>query len=244
MRILFVFFLLFSTTILSSTEKLFHWEYQTNQNFELSNKEKFLKKFIEKSAHLSESFVSKLPESMYFFGGRMTSPRSRVFLNHICSLPDARYFEIGSHKGASVVSALYKNPVQYAYCIDNYSEFGDHRKELHKNIRNYIPDSPLTYIDADAFSLNPTSLPKFNIYFYDGGHSTEAQKLAFTHFNSSFDDLFIAIVDDWMWEQVRKGTFEAFLELEYEILYEKEVALRYKDDIPWRFLYVALIRKR
>ncbi len=177
------------------------------------------------------------------FGGSMSSPRTRIFLNHICSLPETRYLEIGVYKGASTISALFNNPIKYAFAMDNFSEFGNVYDEFQKNLNKYIPQAPITFKNTNCFSVAPERLSKFNIYFYDGGHSTEDQKKAFTHFNPCFDDVFIAIVDDWMWDQVREGTFAAFEELKYEILFEKEVALRFKQDVPWRYLYVCLIKK-
>jgi hypothetical protein len=209
----------------------------------LSSAEESLIHFVRQGLDKSESFVSNIPEDMLFFGGHMTSPRSRHLLNNICSFPDVRYLEIGTHKGASLICALYRNKINYAYAIDNWSEFGEHEAELYHNINEYIPHYPLTFLNIDAFKANITSLPKFNIYFYDGGHATEDQEKAFTYFDPCFDDVFIAIVDDWMWDQVREGTFRAFRTLNYTLLFEKEVALRYKDDIPWRFMYICVIRK-
>jgi len=164
--------------------------------------------------------------------------------DNICSFPDARYLEIGTHSGASFISAVYNNPITYAYGIDNWSEFGGPKEEFYNNVAKYIPNYPYKHITADAFEVDTLSLPKFNIYFYDGGHSVVDQEKAFTHFNSCLDGVFIAIVDDWMWDQVRVGTFNAFNKLNYVLLFEKEVALRYKGDIPWRFLYICVVKKK
>lgn len=224
--------------------KLYYQEHlQQLKPIMISPEEESMINFVRQAIDRSESFLSKVPEDMWFFGGHMTSPRSRHLLNNICSFSDVRYLEIGVHKGASLIGALYNNKINYAYAIDNWSEFGNHIEELHSNINKYIPNCPLKFFNMDAFKIEITSLPKFNIYFYDGGHSTIDQERAFTYFNSCFDDVFIAIVDDWMWDQVREGTFNAFSKLNYTLLFEKEVALRYNNDIPWRFMYVCIIKK-
>lgn len=212
-------------------------------SLQMNKEEARLVAFVQNAIDQSERFNSKMPKDMLFFGDHMTSPRSRHLLNNICSLPKARILEIGAYKGASIIAALYQNDVEYAYTIDNWSEFGGPKEIFLQNIKHYIPNAPLKVISEDSFRVEPTSLPSFNIYFYDGGHSQAEQEKAFTHFNNCFDNVFIAIVDDWMWEQVRIGTFQAFKKLNYTLLFEKEVALRFKDDIPWRFLYVAVIRK-
>ena len=86
---------------------------------------------------------------------------------------------------------------------------------------------------------------KINIYFYDGGHSQEQQKLAFTYYNSIFEDTFIAIVDDYNCDKVQKGTQEAFQELGYTILFEEYLPALYNGDKDnwWNGIYVAVISK-
>lgn len=225
-------------------DRLYYSQYPKKQiSYSLTQAEKELLNFVRNAIDQSERFLSKVPESMLSFGGKMTSPRTRHLLNNICSLPDTRYLEIGTHKGASLICALFKNSVNYAYGIDNWSEFGGPKEEFYDNLNKYIPNYPCKHITADSFQLDVKTLPKFNIYFYDGGHAIIDQEKAFTHYNSCFEDTFIAIVDDWMWDQVRVGTYNAFNKLNYTLLFEKEVALRYKNDIPWRYLYVCIIKK-
>ena len=84
-----------------------------------------------------------------------------------------------------------------------------------------------------------------NVFFYDGSHDEKSQELAFTYFNSVFDDLFIAIIDDWNWDYVRKGTNNAFNKLNYEILFEKSFFTPYNGDTSswWNGLYIAVVKK-
>lgn len=85
---------------------------------------------------------------------------------------------------------------------------------------------------------------KFDIYFYDGHHSEENQYKAFKVYDHLLSDVFIAIVDDWAWPQVKAGTFRAFDELGYQIIKKFEIDTIERDPHGyWNGLIVALIRK-
>ena len=85
-----------------------------------------------------------------------------------------------------------------------------------------------------------------NVYFYDGDHSFEAQKSAFTYFNDIFADTFIAIVDDYNREHVRQGTMAGFQELNYQVLFDVFLPASFDGDKKqwWDGLYVAVIAKK
>lgn len=188
-------------------------------------------------------------EAPYLSIPGMSSPKNRHFLNTLCAYPETRYLEIGCWKGSTFVSALYHNGafVTSAIGIDNWSEFGGPAKEFCNNCAAYLADVPYVFYSADCFSLVPEKLTeeKINVYFYDGGHKEKEQKMAFVHFDAILDDLFIAIVDDWNWEPVRKGTFSAFAELNYHVLaeYSLPASCNGDRDLWWNGLYVAVIRK-
>jgi hypothetical protein len=86
-----------------------------------------------------------------------------------------------------------------------------------------------------------------NIYFYDGRHGEADQKAAFTYFDPIFDDVFIAVVDDWNWSTVRAGTWAAMRELGYNILFYRELFTsdpKFHDITTWwNGLFVAVIEK-
>lgn len=106
---------------------------------------------------------------------------------------------------------------------------------------------PHKFYSHDCFDVDPESFvfEEVNIYFYDGGHARQDQANAFLYYNNILDDVFIAIVDDWNWDDVRNGTFDAFKELGYQILYEVSLPSDGNGDISkwWNGLYVAVIRK-
>lgn len=184
----------------------------------------------------------------------MTSAKGRYLLNHLCAFPNTVYLEIGSWKGSSFVSALYQNQnMKKAYAIEkwvrfaeNGFDFGDVRDEFYANVHAHLQELPYEVYEKDCFSVKLNEIPEeITIYFYDGEHRKQDQKKAFTYFNDWFASEFIAIVDDWNWESTRSGTFEAFDELGYKILFEQYLPANFDGDVAnwWNGMYVAVIRK-
>jgi len=190
---------------------------------------------------------SKITDEILNISG-MSSPKGRHLLNNICSLPNTHYLEVGSWKGSTLVSALYNNSqsVKSAIAIDNFSEFNGPEVECRNNINHFLSSYPLDFYNIDCFKFDLNNFAhKINIYFYDGNHSPQSQELAFTYYNDILDDVFIAIVDDWNWLDVRIGTYSAFSKLNYEVIFERYLPSADNGDVDlwWDGLYVALIRK-
>jgi hypothetical protein len=174
----------------------------------------------------------------------------RHLLNNLCSLKEAAYFEIGCWKGATLISALHENEIALldAVAIDNWSEFNGPRKEFYHNIRQHLRADKLRMFEINCFQMNLGVFPflfpyPINIYFYDGDHKEECHRAAFTHFNPIFDDVFIAVVDDWNWECVRKGTFRAFKELQYKVHFQQEFFTNNESNSWSNGLYIAVVQK-
>jgi len=209
---------------------------------------------VKKSIQLASQEKGKLSPQVLQIDG-MTSTKGRYLLNHLCSFPDTVYLEVGSWKGSSLVSALYQNKaLRKAYAVekwvryaDNGFDFGDVREEFRSNVRSCLDGLPLTVHERDCFSVNVKEIPeKITLYFYDGEHREEDQKMAFTYFNDRLASEFIAVVDDWNWECCRKGTFAAFDELGYQVLFEQYLPANHDADTAnwWNGMYVAVIRKK
>lgn len=220
----------------------------SNESSALSDREKLLISHVKESINKAEKLQSKLIPSIMKIHG-MSSPKVRHLLNNVCSLPQTTYLEIGSWKGSTLVGALYKNneSVIDAVAIENFSEFGGPRAEFNHHRYSFIKDAHLHFYEVDAFNVDPTTLCEYpiNVYFYDGGHSPLEQMKAFTSYNQVFDDVFIAIVDDWNWGDVRSGTAGAFQKLGYKILYERALFTNANGDMDswWNGIYIAVIRK-
>ncbi len=176
----------------------------------------------------------------------MSSDKNRHLLNNICSLKNARYLEVGVWQGSTFISAGYKNILNMV-AIDNWSQFDGPSDNFIENCKKYINNNKFKQYDQDAFSINPESLGKsFNIYFYDGDHSYDAQYKAFTHFNPILDNTFIAIVDDFNAKDVQEGTYDAFKKLNYNILFEQKLLTPANSDTSswWNGIYIGLIQKK
>jgi len=200
---------------------------------------------VKMSIANAKNGISKIdnPEILAIDG--MSTSAVRHFLNNLCSLPHCRYLEIGVWKGSTWIAALYNNDnIAEAVAIDNWSQFGSPSTDFTNNCGRFLDPNRYTFVDEDSFKLNPNALFKtpVNVYFYDGCHLKESQKKAFTYYNEIFDHTFIAVIDDWSSEMHRSGTYQAFDELGYEILFEE--SLPAGQDQFWNGQYVAVIRKK
>jgi hypothetical protein len=177
---------------------------------------------VQASLAKAEQGISKLDARHFAIEG-MTSPCIQRLLNNLCSWEDAVYLEIGVWRGATLISAVYGNTLKEVIAIDNWSEFEGPRAIFFNNIKYYLPGNNIKVIEHDSFSVDKESIfhNPVNIYFYDGNHRTESQKLAFTYYHSVLDDVFVALVDDWEWDDVKAGTFAAWQELGYKELYRR-----------------------
>lgn len=87
---------------------------------------------------------------------------------------------------------------------------------------------------------------------YDGNHTNESHYKALLHYYNCLDDVFIFIVDDWNWKDVRDGTINSIKKLNLKVLYEKEIRLTWDNSHTpnlqakntwWNGIYVAILQK-
>ena len=210
----------------------------------------------------TENFQSKLIPEIFAINGGMTGVYTKHFYNNLLEIEGARYLEIGCYTGSSTCSAMYGNHAQIT-CIDNWHDFI--LNELHNrvdkmgpiqeftnNINKYKGDNTLKFYNEDCFALDTKKLGKFNIYLFDGEHSYEAQYKALTYYIDTMDDTFILLVDDWNWDDVRKGTFDAIRDLNLKIEWKKEIRLTEDNGHTppelahatwWNGIYVCILTK-
>jgi hypothetical protein len=90
---------------------------------------------------------------------------------------------------------------------------------------------------------------------YDGNHTKDSHYKALLHYYNCLDNMFVFIVDDWNWKEVRDGTYDSFKQLKLSVLYEREIKTRDADDsyLPllseierqWHNgIYVAILQKQ
>lgn len=222
--------------------------YSKNKQYSepLSAKEENLIRFVQKSIDDANLGVSKLPSEVLEIHG-MCGLSTRHLLNNLCKKEQTGYLEIGCWKGSTWIAALYNNAnsIKQAVAIDNFSEFYDGQIEqiFHSNCIKFLNDLNYQFYCTDCFDIEIEHLfsSPVTIYFYDGNHTALSHELAFTYYNNILDDVFITLVDDWNWRDVREGTYQAFKKLNYKILFEKQLI---NNHAKWaNGLYIAVIRK-
>ena len=188
---------------------------------------------------------SKIHEDILKLEG-MSGSKTRHLYNNLVNFEGARYLEIGCWKGSTLASAMYKNSAEIV-CIDNFSEFDDGtvKNILLNTIERYKGDNKVTFLDEDSFKVDVKKLPKFNIYMYDGDHSKDSHSNALTYYYDCLDDIFIYIVDDWNWQQVKIGTIEAIHKLGLNVLERIEVnSEEYPDkEGYWNGVMICVLKK-
>jgi hypothetical protein len=208
------------------------------------------KNLIETAFQNAENNISKITKDIINMDG-MSGTKTRHFYNNLLNTEDARYLEIGTWKGSSVCSAMCGNKANVV-CIDNWCEFGGPKHEFLNNFNKFKGENKASFIENDCYKVDVSQLPKFNIYMYDGNHTNESHYKALVHYYDCLDDIFIFIVDDWNWKDVRDGTTNAIQKLNLKVLYEKEVRLtRNNSHTPkriakktwWNGIYIAILQK-
>ena len=212
--------------------------------------EKWFINHIQTSILRGSKKYSKLidkPEILELQG--MSSRKIRHLLNNICDFEKCNYLEVGLWKGSTFISSLYKNTVQCAIGIDNFSEFcedpNQHKKNLVGLLDQYIDN--YQFFDLDCFKTDLSLFKnKINVFFYDGNHSKISQEKAFTHFEDIFDELVCVIIDDYDWADVVEGTKAGISKINYDVIYEKRLKSKQDQnhDGWWNGLYVAVLKKR
>jgi hypothetical protein len=181
--------------------------------------------------HISNSIdnacynVSKINTDILNIDG-MSGDKTRHLLNNICNLSDIHYLEVGSWKGSSFVSAMYKNNI-FGTAIDNWEEFGGPSIEFNSNISNFLQKqiNNINLLEKDCFSVTIDEIKRpIDIYMFDGHHDYENHKKAITYYKNFFSKFVIIIIDDWSpWDFVRDGTFDGIKEANLKIHYQKEI---------------------
>lgn len=178
---------------------------------------------IQEAWFNSMSMDFKIPDWIRYMDGA-SGKKYRYFINNLIgSLDDARYLEIGTWAGSTACSALYGNKVK-TVCIDNWSEFGGPKDLFFSNIEKVkSSEIDFSFIESDFNAVDYNNIGKFNVYMYDGEHSRENQYKGISNVLPALDDTFLLIVDDWNWERVRSGTFDAISDNSLKIVCSIEI---------------------
>ncbi|MGH9498665.1 MAG: class I SAM-dependent methyltransferase [Terriglobales bacterium] len=154
----------------------------------------------------------------------MSGKKYRLLINNlIANIPDARYLEIGTWAGSTLCSAINRNSVR-ATAIDNWSEFGGPKAQFLQNLERFkTPGAKVAFLECDFRSVDYSRLGPFNVYMFDGPHTSADQFDGIRLVLPALDDTFILIVDDWNHPPARQGTLKALHDLNLSVLHSFEI---------------------
>jgi len=188
------------------------------------------KNHITYSINSAQQDKSKITRDILNLEG-MSGSRTRHLYNNLCSMEDCRYLEIGTWKGSTVCAAMCGNSASVT-CVDNWSEFNGPKNEFLNNFYKFKGLNNANFIENDCFKIDVSSLPKYNIYLYDGDHSELSHYRALSYYINCLDDTFIYLCDDYNWKQVRDGTQSAIKDLGLNVLFETQIRTTNDDTHP------------
>lgn len=181
--------------------------------------------------HISSSILRAVAHSSGIhsrcleIGGFSTGIMRRLFNNLLNYEGTKSYLEVGLYKGGTFCSAIDAIDDLWAFGFEDFSQpFGDENVEMELAFNvsetRIGARSKIEVINQDFFQWvkNPNrEYSKFDIYFYDGEHSREAQSWALPRAYPFLKDQFLFIVDDADWKDVHNGTWDAFHDLEDDV---------------------------
>jgi len=170
--------------------------------------------------------ATKLPREVLTMPG-MSGRKYRSFINSLIEqTPEPRYLEIGSWAGSTLCSAIFGNDVD-AVAIDNWSEFGGPANQFFTNLARFKGAARVSFLEQDFRNVDFQNLVSifglFNLYFFDGPHSSKNQYDGIVKVQSALTPSYVQIVDDWNWAEVRDGTLSAIADLSLRIEFMAQV---------------------
>jgi len=115
-----------------------------------------------------------------------------------------------------------------------------------ENVKKHKPESAhFRLLINDCFTVDLEKvLAPADLFLYDAGHSESDQRKALTYYYPVLADEFILCVDDYDWDDVKKGTQDGILEMGLTKLFEHTlVGNDHDNDSWWNGFYVALLKK-
>lgn len=209
----------------------------------MNDDERFWCRWAEKALGKALCGKSVIPDAELVALGKgpgAAGTTARRLLNNLGRFEGAKYLEVGLWRGSTFFAALYGNKLE-AIGVDNWSQnFGCKnfvgRTEFFRLLDKYTGRNKIKIIERNIF--NPKTLAEIgtgvNIYYYDADHSEKAQYHAFTKLKNVFAKVFIALIDDYTYEGVHRGTVRALKELKYKILMDVRLGTGYPALVDFK----------
>jgi len=196
--------------------------------------------------------TSKLTTEAIETVGGYTSPNIRHLLNNLGALATS-YYEIGTHRGSTLISATYGNSLKSSIGCDNWSQFNETdqpRVDCLKNCERLI-GGKYKLLEKDCFTVTQDDIPEpIDLFFSDGNHSFECQSRAIGYYRRFFDRQCIIVVDDFSWHDTNAGTMEGIqylLNAEYKVEFCSTLFSGTESDCGpngwWNGLGVFVVKK-
>jgi hypothetical protein len=187
---------------------------------------------LSRSLKRALALDSKLPGWVLQIHGMSGRKYRRLVNNIIGDIVDARYLEIGSWAGSTACAAMFGNRTKVT-CIDNWQEFGGPKDAFFAATdAARSPDVDFSFIESDFRKVDFGQLGKFNVYLFDGPHSYTDQYDGIWMAQPALESLYVQIVDDWNWPEVRNGTIDAMARHNCVSLFSIEVRTTQDDSHP------------
>jgi hypothetical protein len=160
------------------------------------------------------------------------------------------YLEVGSAMGATA-AAVGVNDINI-HCVDNWSgeiqpqrnNFSLPNNTLDEFNNNTGHIKQLTVHNSDMLTVDLTTLPKIDMFFYDGPHDFENTKKAVEYYSSVFSDTVLLIFDDANWTEVVKGAEAGVESSGLDIVYNRLLLNEVENpNMWWNGLYIMVVKK-
>ena len=160
------------------------------------------------------------------------------------------YLEVGSAMGATA-AAVGVNDIDI-HCVDNWSgeiqpqrnNFSLPNNTLDEFNNNTGHIKQLTVHNSDMLTVDLTTLPKIDMFFYDGPHDFENTKKAVEYYSSVFSDTALLIFDDANWTEVVKGAEAGVESSGLDIVYNRLLLNEVENpNMWWNGLYIMVVKK-
>jgi len=185
---------------------------------------------------LTNAFGSNnhMADEVYEIEG-MSGRAYRNLLNRlVSSIEPARYLEIGSWRGSTVISALFGNTCK-ALCIDNWSQFDEPKYEFRQNLQHCQIEDRVEIIEENFRNVDYCNIGKFDVFLYDGPHEEIDHYDGILIPQPALKQEYFLFVDDWNWLHVRSGTLRALSASSSTIQFAVEIRTTEDDSHAARF---------
>lgn len=208
--------------------------FPTNSNQELSSYEALLIDHAKQSIERAIVHKSKL-KTMNF--SETLIPYYHL-LNNICSMPYLSFLFIGLQNGDAFTYSLLTNEGSLHKKI---AVFAPGNSSFNSMLTKHISPHQFQVFINKYHKIDPSFLEMpVDIFVYDPDQSLSPIKNTLLYYEPFFADVFILVIDDWSWNKIRSGAFEAFSCLEWSILYQNIIP---QGPILGNGQYVAVIKR-